>query len=78
MQLVLDGVKRNCKAGDIIVVERGKPHSFSSVNGAVFEEISSTHFVNDSFYDDPNIAPAADRKTYMTFYNDWLTEGVIL
>lgn len=78
VQLVLDGVKRNCKAGDIIVVERGKPHSFSSVNGAVFEEISSTHFVNDSFYDDPNIAPAADRKTYMTFYNDWLTEGVIL
>jgi len=62
--------------GDLAVVERGVPHDFSSVNGGIFEEISTQHVKNDSIYDDPNIAPAEQRKTYMTFYNEWITKGV--
>lgn len=74
--LTLNGVPKHFKAGDLAVVERGVPHDFSSVNGGIFEEISTQHVKNDSIYDDKNIAPAEQRKTYMTFYNDWITKGV--
>ena len=74
--LTLNGEAKHFKAGDLAVVERGIPHDFSSVNGGIFEEISTQHIKNDSIYDDPNIAPTERRKTYMTFYSDWLTKGV--
>lgn len=73
LEITLSGVKKVYHAGDIVVVERGKPHSFGSKTGAVLEEISTTHFKNDSFYDDPNIAETSKRKTYMTFYRSWLS-----
>jgi len=73
LEINLDGVKRICHAGDIVTVERGKAHNFGSATGAVMEEISTTHFRNDSFYDDPNIAEAAKRKTFMTFRRSWLS-----
>ena len=74
--LTLNGKPKHFKAGDLAVVERGVPHDFSSVNGGIFEEISTQHIKNDSQYEDPDIAPADRRKTYMTFYSDWLTKGV--
>ncbi|MEG0961774.1 MAG: N-acetylneuraminate synthase family protein [Lachnospiraceae bacterium] len=40
------------KPGECIVIERGMEHSFSSVTGCVFEEISTTHYVDDSNYKD--------------------------
>ncbi len=70
--LTLGGVEKSYKAGEIIVVERGIPHKFSSPSGAVLEEISTTHYKDDSFYDDPVIRENASRKTYLTFYADWL------
>ena len=76
LEITLDGVKKTCRAGDILVIERGKPHSFGSATGAVMEEISTTHFRSDSVYEDKNIAETALRKTYMTFYRSWL-EGEI-
>ena len=42
---------------------------FSSKNGAIIEEISSTHYVNDSFYSDESINANKNRKTILT---DWL------
>ena len=68
----LESEEKLYHAGDIIVVEREKKHSFGSPNGAILEEISTTHFVNDSFYDDDRITANPDRKTKMTFYSDWL------
>jgi len=73
LEITLDGVRKVCRAGDIVTVERGKAHSFGSSTGAVMEEISTTHFRNDSFYEDPHIAEAARRKTYMTFHGSWLS-----
>ena len=75
MILELNGERKVYKAGELIVVERGVAHSFGSEKGAVMEEISTTHYKNDSFYDDPEIKPAEQRKTYMTFYSDWLQDG---
>jgi sialic acid synthase SpsE/mannose-6-phosphate isomerase-like protein (cupin superfamily) len=72
----IEGEEKEYSAGDIVTVERNKKHSFSSSTGAVMEEISTTHYKNDSYYDDDNIAETADRKTYMTFRADWLSKGI--
>jgi len=64
----LDGVKQEADAGDIVVVERGVKHSFHSENGVIFEEISTTHYKNDSFYEDEEIAKNKNRKTALTYW----------
>ena len=55
MRIDLEGTVMECKPGDVIVVPRTAWHSFSSRQGCIFEEISTTHIREDSFYDDPNI-----------------------
>ena len=62
------------RPGDIVLVEKGAKHSFGSENGAIFEEISSTHYPDDSYYDDQEILKNKNRKTEMTFWKDWLYE----
>ncbi|MBT8342128.1 MAG: N-acetylneuraminate synthase family protein [Desulfatitalea sp.] len=58
--------------GDLILVERGVKHSFRSEGGCIFEEVSGTHYTDDSYYDDPEILKNINRKTEMTFWMDWL------
>jgi len=55
-------------AGDTFLVEPGAWHKFSTLGGVIFEEISTTHYNDDSFYEDPLIAAMArsDRKTLVT------------
>jgi N-acetylneuraminate synthase len=67
LTVVIDGKEEKLKAGDIQTVLRGEEHSFSSETGAVFEEVSTTHIKNDSFYDDPRIKvlDPMERKTYL-------------
>lgn len=71
LDVVCDGQSRHVTRGETVVVERGVNHSFSSEEGCVFEEISTTHFGNDSFYDkaDEFVSP---RKT-----NVYLTEDIL-
>ena len=65
LEVVVDGEEREMKPGDIQTVLREQMHSFSSRTGAVFEEISTTHVKNDSYYEDPVIAKKdlMERKT---------------
>lgn len=70
VDIILDGKTQVCKRGDIVTVERGVKHIFSSRGGAVIEEISSTHFKDDSYYTDPAIAANACRKTTLTYWMD--------
>jgi sialic acid synthase SpsE/mannose-6-phosphate isomerase-like protein (cupin superfamily) len=70
VEIVLDGVAQACKRGDIITVERGVKHVFSSRGGAVIEEISSTHFKDDSYYTDEDIGANTNRKTQLTYWLD--------
>lgn len=63
----IDGLDRHLKKGDILLIERGMRHAFTSTEGCIFEEVSTTHFRDDSFYTDPTIAlqdPMA-RKTML-------------
>ena len=63
----LDGKDRVLKPGDIQTVLRSEKHSFTSTKGAIFEEISTTHIKNDSYYEDikiKNLDPI-ERKTIL-------------
>jgi D-lyxose ketol-isomerase len=68
--LELDGKQIECKLGDINLVEPNVRHKFSSKNGAILEEISSTHIKDDSFYTDSSIMENKNRKTIIRFWID--------
>lgn len=68
MQIWLDGELIEAGRGDVITVQRGVRHRFHSAGGVVFEEISSTHFTNDSFYTDGTITANPNRKTLLTHW----------
>jgi sialic acid synthase SpsE/mannose-6-phosphate isomerase-like protein (cupin superfamily) len=68
----INGVEKEYTPGSMVTIERAIKHGFSSKNGAIFEEISTTSLAEDSFYQDPQIEKNPDRKTYMTFWADWL------
>lgn len=64
----LNGKKRVLYPGDVLVVQRGVKHRFWTDSGVIFEEVSSTHYNDDSFYEDPaiNKMPREQRKTVMS------------
>lgn len=67
LDTVCDGVEKVVNTGESMVVERGVDHSFRSEKGCVFEEISTTHFANDSFYpDEKNFVNPRKTKVYIT------------
>jgi len=66
--ITLNGVAKLYKQGDVINVEPGVRHAFVSATGCVMEEISSTHFKNDSFYTDEAIQANLNRKTVLTYW----------
>jgi mannose-6-phosphate isomerase-like protein (cupin superfamily) len=70
LTLQLDGVNRACRPGDVVTVEPGVRHAFHSQEGAIIEELSSTHFSNDSFYTDEAINANRDRKTLLSYWMD--------
>jgi N-acetylneuraminate synthase len=63
----LEGTERNLKPGDIQTILRGEMHSFTSNKGAIFEEVSTTHIKNDSYYEDSKIRSLdpIERKTIL-------------
>lgn len=70
MRLTLDGKEQQCQPGDVVTVDRGVRHQFYTETGAVFEEISSTHYKDDSYYTDPAIAANKSRKTVLSYWMD--------
>ncbi|MFQ6034724.1 MAG: N-acetylneuraminate synthase family protein [Sedimentisphaerales bacterium] len=68
--LNVDGSTRHCKAGEVVTVEAGVKHSFGTDTGVIIEEISSTHYVDDSYYTDPVIMQNGHRKTLLTYWLD--------
>lgn len=65
----LDGVERVGSRGSVITIERGVRHAFESRDGAIFEELSSTHYADDSFYTDSSIMENRDRKTILRYWS---------
>lgn len=67
--VTLDGEDVTMKPGDSLTVEKGQRHAFWSPDGAIFEEISSTHIQDDSFYTDPEVEMNQARKTTMAVWS---------
>lgn len=67
LALTLNGETRDIPTGGVVTVERNVHHAFTSVNGCIFEEISTTHVKNDSYYADEVIAKKdlMERKTIL-------------
>jgi sialic acid synthase SpsE/mannose-6-phosphate isomerase-like protein (cupin superfamily) len=51
LAVVCGAEKRTLTRGESMTMPRNEPHSFSSEKGCVFEEISSTHYPDDSYYE---------------------------
>jgi len=68
VRMTLDGVESTANPGDVLTVEREVRHEFWSEAGAVVEEVSSTHFKEDSYYTDPAIMQNPNRKTQLTYF----------
>ena len=66
----LNQIEHHLRPGDMLLVERGAWHSFTTRGGAVFEEISTTQLPNDSYYQDPDIA-ALDPMERKTVVDSW-------
>ena len=56
--------------GEIITIEKGSIHKFSSKTGSIVEEISDTHSTDDSYYIDDKISQNKNRKTIINFYKN--------
>ncbi len=67
LDITLDGNEYSLYPGEIVTIERLVKHSFSSAKGCIFEEISTTHIVDDSYYDDEYISKldVMERKTIL-------------
>lgn len=70
MEVILNGRQINMKPGDKVLIERGDWHSFTTSKGAIFEEVSTTHIKNDSYYEDESIA-ALDPMQRKTIFESW-------
>ena len=70
LHVELSGKKRVLYPGDVLVVQRGVKHRFWTDQGTIFEEVSSTHYNDDSFYEDPKINKM-ERKDRKTVLQNW-------
>jgi N-acetylneuraminate synthase len=70
LNVVIEGRKRVLHAGDTCLVQPGMWHSFWTETGCIFEEISTKHFNDDSFYKDKKIN-AMSRSERKTIVNHW-------
>jgi len=71
LEVELEGKRIKVQPGDTVLVEPGMWHKFHTLDGVIFEEVSTTHFNNDSYYEDERIArlPREARKTVIPNWN---------
>lgn len=70
LHVEVGGVHRIMQPGETILIQQGVWHAFWTETGVVFEEISTTHHNNDSFYHDKRIQRLA-REERKTVVNNW-------
>jgi N-acetylneuraminate synthase len=70
LEVYLNGVAHRVERGGLLLVERGSWHSFGTMHGCIFEEVSTTHVLGDSYYEDPKVAALdpMQRKTVLTMW----------
>ncbi|MBN1202577.1 MAG: N-acetylneuraminate synthase family protein [Anaerolineae bacterium] len=70
LEITLNDRVIHMQAGDMLLIERGAWHSFTTKRGAIIEEVSTTHIKGDSEYEDEAISQKdiLERKTIL---EDW-------
>ena len=68
VKINIDGKNITLNVGDVATILKKQKHAFSSNKGAIIEEISTTHYKNDSFYSDKKIMNNKNRKTILTYW----------
>jgi len=67
----IDGHVREMHPGDTVLVQPGVWHSFwTEDTGVIFEEVSTTHYNDDSFYEDKQINKL-ERSERKTVVDNW-------
>jgi N-acetylneuraminate synthase len=70
LEMEVEGRRRTLYPGDTQLIQQGVWHEFWTDTGAVVEEISSTAFDDDSFYEDKEINRLG-RAARKTLVNNW-------
>jgi sialic acid synthase SpsE/quercetin dioxygenase-like cupin family protein len=68
----IEGAEHKLEKGGLLSVNRGQVHSFTTKTGVIIEEIATTYIKGDSVYADGAISKNANRKTYLTFWPEWM------
>ena len=76
VHVTMDGHERVLRAGETCLIQPGVWHSFWTDTGCIFEEVSTTHYNDDSFYKDKRIneMERAERKTVVDHWGRFQTE----
>lgn len=74
----LEGERTKLQPGDTFLVLPSKWHKFRTLDGAIFEEVSTTHYNNDSFYEDERVSRLLreERKTTIPNWVAAVTEAL--
>jgi len=70
LTLTIDGEQHKVLPGELMHIERGQDHAFSTDKGVVFEEISTVYMPNDSVYTDDDIAKTNYTQRRTTLNSD--------
>lgn len=70
LEMEIEGRRRTLYPGDTQLVQQGVWHEFWTDTGVIFEEISTTHFNDDSLYEDKAIKQL-ERSQRKTVVNNW-------
>jgi sialic acid synthase SpsE/mannose-6-phosphate isomerase-like protein (cupin superfamily) len=69
VNIALDGEERTMYPGEVVTIQPGVRHQFTGgPEGSIIEEISTTHFVDDSYYTDESISKNKNRKTMVSHW----------
>lgn len=72
LSVTVDREEYKLTRGGLLSVNRGQIHSFHTETGVIIEEIATTYITGDSVYSDVMISKKANRKTYLTFWPEWM------
>ncbi len=70
-EIEINGDRKLYMSGDMVTIHQTEWHKFQTLNGVIFEEVSTTHHNDDSIYQDKAIAQMKreERKTVVDNWN---------
>ena len=73
LEVIKNGMPLRLEPGDTFLVEPEAWHKFHTLDGCIFEEVSTVDQKGDSYYEDPAIArlERVERKTNVDSWRDY-------